>query len=225
MSSSAERLSIQIDDQRQVSGLLLNPPRAKACYVLAHGAGAGMTHPFMCSMSAALAERGVATLRYQFHYMEKGSKRPDSPKLAEATVRAAVEEANRLLGSMPLMAGGKSFGGRMTSQAQSSEPLPGVRGLAFLGFPLHPPGSPGTTRAEHLSAVEIPLLFLQGSRDQFADLELLKPVVGGLGKRARLHLIEDADHSFHVPRKTGRSDREVLLELADTIAAWIDEEC
>src|SRR5690242_6261035 len=180
-----------------VSGLLLRPAGARLLYVLAHGAGAGMRHPFLETVAQQLAEREIATLRYQFPYMERRASRPDPPAVAAATVRAAVAEAARAAPGLPLLAGGKSFGGRMTSTAQAEAPLPGVRGLVFLGFPLHPPGRAGDSRAEHLARVEIPMLFLQGDRDQFADLKLLKPVVKGLGERATLHLVEGGDHSFH----------------------------
>jgi uncharacterized protein len=203
-----------------VSGLLLRPNDARLLYVLAHGAGAGMRHPFLEAISQRLAERGVATLRYQFRYMEQRSRRPDPPAVAAATVRAAVAEAARLAPGLPLVAGGKSFGGRMTSTAQAEEPLPGVRGLVFLGFPLHPPGRPDDKRAEHLSRVQIPMLFLQGDRDEFADLKLLRPVVERLGARTTLHLVEDGDHSFHVPRRSGRTDAEVMGELVNTVEAW-----
>jgi len=198
--------------------MLQVPPVARACYVLAHGAGAGMTHPFLAAVANGLAERGIATLRYQFPYMEQGSKRTDTPKVAHAAVRAAVLEASRL--SLPLFAGGKSFGGRMTSKAQAASPMPGVRGLIFLGFPLHPPGQPSDERAKHLLDVQIPLLFLQGTRDEFADLSLLEPLCERLGSRATLKLFQDADHSFHVPARTGRKDADVRAELLDTIAAW-----
>ena len=178
-----------------------------------------MTHPFMTAIANGLAERGIATLRYQFPYMEQGSKRPDAPKLAQATVRAAVLEASRL--PLALFAGGKSFGGRMTSQAQAASPLPGVRGLVFLGFPLHPPGQPSDERAKHLFDVQIPMLFLQGTRDEFANLQLLQPLCERLGARATLKLFPDADHSFHVPARTGRKDSEVRDELLDALADWI----
>jgi hypothetical protein len=201
---------------------LQSPPRALACYVLAHGAGAGMAHPFMTAVAAQLAERGIATLRYQFPYMEQRSKRPDPPKVAHATVRAAVAEAARLLPTLPLFAGGKSFGGRMTSQAQAAAPLPGVCGLAFLGFPLHPAGRPARERAEHLFDVQIPMLFLQGTRDALAALSELEPLCEALGRRAVLQLYADADHSFHVPARTGRNDAQVMSELMDALAAWIE---
>jgi len=213
-------VSIKVDDAQRVSGLLQAPADACACYVFGHGAGAGMTHPFMAAIANGLAERSIATLRFQFLYMERGSKRPDSPKLAHAAVRAAVLEASRL--SLPLFAGGKSFGGRMTSQAQAESPLPGVRGLVFLGFPLHPPGQPSEDRAKHLFDVQIPMLFLQGTRDEFANLELLEPLCQRLGPRATLKLFPDADHSFHVPARSGRKDPEVRAELLDAMATWIN---
>jgi len=217
--ANPQSVTITVDDTRHVSGLLQTPPEARVCYVLAHGAGAGMTHPFMAAIAKGLAERGTATLRYQFPYMEQGSKRPDAPKLAHATVRAAVLEASRL--PLALFAGGKSFGGRMTSQAQAVSPLPGVRGLVFLGFPLHPPGQPSDERAKHLFDVQIPMLFLQGTRDEFANLQLLEPLCERLGARATLKLFQDADHSFHVPARTGRKDSEVRDELLDALADWI----
>jgi predicted alpha/beta-hydrolase family hydrolase len=204
----------------EVSALLVLPPDARLLYVLAHGAGAGMRHPFLESIAQRLAERGIATLRYQFPYMERRSSRPDPPAVAAATVRAAVAEAARGAPGLPLIAGGKSFGGRMTSTAQAEEPLPGVRGLVFLGFPLHPPGRPGDQRAEHLARVQIPMLFLQGDRDEFADLKLLKPVIKRLGARATLHLVDGGDHSFRVLKKTGRSDAQVMGEVADAIVDW-----
>jgi uncharacterized protein len=222
MPVEAQRVSIAIDEQTQVSGLLQAPPGARACYVLAHGAGAGMTHPFMAAVAAGLGQRAIATLRYQFPYMEQGSKRPDAPKLAHAAVRAAAAEASRLLPSLPLIAGGKSFGGRMTSQAQAAAPLPGVHGLAFLGFPLHPAGKPSQKRAEHLFDVQIPMLFLQGTRDALAALDQLEPVCTALGPRPTLKLFQDADHSFHVPARTGRKDAQVLDEVLDACAAWTE---
>ena len=221
MSASAEPLTIELGDAQRVSGLLIIPPGARACYVLAHGAGAGMAHPFMAQVSAGLAERGVASLRYQFPYMERRARRPDPPALAQATVRAATAEAARRLPGFALVAGGKSFGGRMTSQAQSLAPLPGVRGLAFLGFPLHPAGKPSEERARHLFDVRVPMLFLQGSRDALADLALLRPVIDRLGERASLHVFEEADHSFHVPVRSGRRDADVRRDLLDALAAWI----
>jgi predicted alpha/beta-hydrolase family hydrolase len=199
-----------------------HPDGARICLVLAHGAGAGMAHPFMAAVAAGLAARGVATLRYQFPYMERGAKRPDSPAVAQAAVRAAVAEAARLAPGLALYAGGKSFGGRMSSQAQAESPLPGVRGLAFLGFPLHPPGKASDERGKHLSGVSVPMLFLQGTRDDFADLSLLRPLVGRLGERATLRLLADADHSFHVPARSGRKDPEVLDELLAALAGWME---
>ena len=223
-SASPKAVTIPVDDAQRVSGLLQNPRGAHAGYVVAHGAGAGMGHPFMAAIANELAQRGIATLRYQFPYMERGSKRPDSPKLAQATVRAAVAEAARLLPKLALFAGGKSFGGRMTSQAQAAAPLPGVRGLAFLGFPLHAPGRPSDERAEHLFEVEVPMLFLQGTRDEFADLTLLEPVVEKLGPRATLQTFQDANHSFHVPARSGRKDAQVRAQMLDVLAAWIGRE-
>ncbi|HEX7114193.1 MAG TPA: alpha/beta family hydrolase [Steroidobacter sp.] len=204
-----------------VSGLWLCPPGAYACYVLAHGAGAGMRHSFMEAAAKELATHGVATLRYQFPYMERGSRRPDPPSVCHATVRAAVAEATRLAPSLPLIAGGRSFGGRMTSQAQAAVPLDRVLGLAFLGFPLHPAGRPSIERAEHLAGVQIPVLFLQGTRDELASLDLLREVVRRLGSRATLKLFEEADHSFHVPARTGRKDEQVRQELVASLAGWI----
>ena len=221
-SGNLQPVTISVDDTQRVSGLLLAPPKARACYVLAHGAGAGMGHPFMASVAEGLTERGVATLRYQFPYMERGSKRPDAPKLAHAAIRAAVAEMSRLAPDLALIAGGKSFGGRMTSQAQAASPLPGVRGIAFLGFPLHAPGRPSDERGKHLFDVQIPMLFMQGTRDDFADLELLEPLVKQLGARATLKLFPDADHSFHVPARTGRKDADVRAEMLDVLADWID---
>jgi len=204
----------------EVSAILVRPDEARFLYVLAHGAGAGMRHPFLGRISEALAERGVATLRYQFPYMERKARRPDPPGVATATVRAAVALAHRLAPELPLIAGGKSFGGRMTSTAQASEPLPEVRGLAFLGFPLHPPGKPAVTRGEHLDAVRVPMLFLQGDRDEFAEPILLRQVLRTLGPRATLHLVQGGDHSFSVPKKSGRSADDVFAELATTIVDW-----
>ena len=221
MSAVAEPVTIALDGGRSVSALLLVPPRAQACYVLAHGAGAGMTHPFMTAVAEELAARGIATLRYQFPYMEARVRRPDPPALAQATVRAAVAEAARRTPALPLFAGGKSFGGRMTSQAQAAAPLPGVRGLAFLGFPLHPAGRPADERATHLADVAIPMLFLQGTRDALAEIALLTPLIERLAPRATLRVLQDADHSFHVPARSGRSDAETRRELLDALAGWI----
>jgi uncharacterized protein len=216
-----EPLKIVIEAPQPVSGLLLNPPDAPACFVFAHGAGAGMAHPFMNAVAAGLFDRRIATLRYQFPYMEKGAKRPDLPATAHATVRAAVAEAARRCPKLPLIAGGKSFGARMTSQAQATSPLPGVRGLAFLGFPLHPAGKPSDKRAAHLFDIAIPMLFLQGTRDKLADLPLLRHLKERLGPRSALHLFEQADHSFHVPVRSGRNDRIVMDETLDVLAAWM----
>jgi predicted alpha/beta-hydrolase family hydrolase len=213
-------VTITVGDAHRVSGLLLVPPQARAAYVFAHGAGAGMAHPFMATVAAELAERDIASLRYQFPYMEQGGKRPDPPKLAQAAVRAAVTEAARLMPSLPVFAGGKSFGGRMTSQAQAVSPLPGARGLVFFGFPLHPAGKPSDERAEHLFDVQIPMLFLAGTRDTLADTKLLKGVAKGLSKRATLQLYDDADHSFHVPARSGRKDADVRREMLDAFAEW-----
>ncbi len=212
------------DDQgTKVSGLLDLPEAARACYVFAHGAGAGMAHPFMAAVARGLAERGIGTFRYQFPYMEKKSGRPDSPKVAHATVRAAVAEAAKLAPGAKLFAGGKSFGGRMTSQAEALEPLPGVRGLIFFGFPLHPAGKPSDERAAHLSDVRVPMLFLQGTRDSLAELDLLRPLAKRLGKGASLEVFDAADHSFHVPKASGRDGKEVMRDLLDKAAAWIDK--
>jgi predicted alpha/beta-hydrolase family hydrolase len=221
-SVSAQPVAITVDETRSVSGLLHAPPEARACYVFAHGAGAGMAHPFMASIANGLAERAIATLRYQFPYMEQGAKRPDAPQLSHATVRAAVVEASRLVPGLALFAGGKSFGGRMTSQAQAASPLPGVRGLVFLGFPLHPAGQPSVERAKHLFEVQIPMLFLQGTRDNLANLQLLEALCQQLGARATLKLFQEADHSFHVPARTGRKDSEVRVELLDMLAEWMN---
>jgi predicted alpha/beta-hydrolase family hydrolase len=217
----AQSLKLDIENNNSVSALLLRPDNARACFVFAHGAGAGMSHPFMEAVATGLCDRGFATLRYQFPYMEKGSKRPDAPAVAHAAVRAAVSEAAHRCPGMPLIAGGKSFGSRMTSQAQAIAPLPGVRGLAFLGFPLHPPGEPSTSRAAHLTGVKIPMLFLQGTRDDLAEMILLEPVVKGLGGLASLHAVKEGDHSLHVPARSGRNDREVMDEVLDALSAWI----
>jgi predicted alpha/beta-hydrolase family hydrolase len=202
--------------------MLIAPKGARAGYVFAHGAGAGMKHPFMTAIAEGLAVRGIATWRYEFPYMQRGSKRPDTPKVAQAAVREAVAEAARRLPGVPLFAGGKSFGGRMTSQAQAAEPLAGVHGLAFLGFPLHAPGNPSDERAAHLFDVKVPMLFLWGTRDDFAQADFLLPLVKKLGKRATLERFEDADHSFHVPARTGKKDADVQAEMLDHFAAWID---
>jgi len=219
--ATVEPVTIEVDESQRVSALLAVPPAARACYLLAHGAGAGMAHPFMAATAAGLYERGIASLRYQFPYMERRAKRVDPPALAHATVRAAAAEAARRLPAFALIAGGKSFGGRMTSQAQAAGPMPGVRGLAFLGFPLHPAGKPSEERARHLFDVRVPMLFLQGSRDALADLTLLRPIVERLGERASLRVFDDADHSFHVPARSGRRDADVRSEMLDALAAWI----
>jgi len=218
----AERLTLAIDETHRVSALLQLPPAATVCFVLAHGAGAGMEHPSMETIAVDLAARNIATLRFQFPYMERRSRRPDPPPVCHATVRAAVAEAARLAPKLTLIAGGRSFGGRMTSQAQAIEPLPGVKGLAFLGFPLHPAGKPSAERAEHLDDVNAPMLFLQGTRDELAQLELLQPLIDRLGARVTLKLLQDADHSFHVPARTGRKDAEVRAEMLDALATWIE---
>jgi len=221
--AGAQKLDIEIANAGAVSALLDRPAQARACFVFAHGAGAGMTHPFMEAVAAGLGERGVATLRYQFPYMEKASRRPDPPAVAQAAVRAAVAQAGRRCAGLFLVAGGKSFGGRMTSQAQAIAPLDGVHGLAFLGFPLHPAGKPSSDRAKHLADVHVPMLFVQGTRDGLAELKLLEPVVKNLGPSATLHRVEGADHSFHVPARSGRNDREVMNEILDRFAAWIGQ--
>ena len=213
-------MPIVVTEAISVSGLWQCAPESKACLVLAHGAGAGMHHPFLAGVANELEGLGIATLRYQFPYMEHHGKRPDPPALCHATVRAAVAAALRLSPSLPLFAGGKSFGGRMTSQTQAASPLVDVRGLVFLGFPLHPPKQPSETRAQHLFEVKIPLLFLQGTRDTFAELSLLRPLVTRLGGRATLTLIQDADHSFHVPARTGRTDAQVQTEMLNALSSW-----
>jgi len=219
---TTQAVAISVDEGRRVSGLLQAPQGAHACYVLAHGAGAGMSHPFMAAVASGLAERGIATLRNQFPYIEQGSKRPDAPKLAQATVRAAVTAACGLVPKLALVAGGKSFGGRMTSQAQASSPLPEVRGLAFLGFPLHPAGRPSSERANHLFEVKVPMLFLQGTRDALASTALLQALIQRLGTRATLKLFQDADHSFRVSARTGRRDSDVRSDMLDTLTYWIE---
>lgn len=218
---SAPPLSIAVGEGQAVSGLWLAPDAPRACLVLAHGAGAGMTHRSMTAIAEGLCRLGVATLRYQFPYMERGGKRVDSPAVAQSTVRAAVAAAQERAADLPLFAGGKSFGGRMTSQAQAQSPLDRVRGLVFFGFPLHPAGKPSVERAAHLSGISLPMLFVQGTRDTLADLALLQGVVGALGDRATLQLIPEADHSFHVPAKSGRKDAEVLDEALTEAAAWM----
>jgi predicted alpha/beta-hydrolase family hydrolase len=215
-----QRLAIETGEAGVVSALLLRPDTPQACFVFAHGAGAGMTHAFMETFARGLYERGIASLRYQFPYMENGSKRPDSPAIATATVRAAAATAVEIFPDLALIAGGKSFGGRMTSQAQAAAPMPGVRGLAFVGFPLHPAGKPSIDRAEHLARVDLPLLFLQGTRDALAEIPLVEPVVQRLGPRATLHLVDGADHSFRVLKRSGRNDADVMNEICDAFANW-----
>jgi len=219
-SLAASERRLQVSKSVEVSALLVSPARPDALYVLAHGAGAGMRHAFMETMAARLAARGVATLRYQFPYVENGSRRIDPEPLLLDTVRAAVAMGREAAGGVTLIAGGKSMGGRMSSRAAAASPLEDVAGLAFLGFPLHPAGQPGISRAEHLAKVSVPLLFLQGTRDTLAELPLLRPVVDKLGARATLHIVEHADHMFHVLKKSGRTDEQVLDELADTVASW-----
>jgi predicted alpha/beta-hydrolase family hydrolase len=219
--AEAKPMTIAVDATTQVSALLVQGAKNKALFVFAPGAGAGIRHAFMEEVADGLAERDIATLRYQFPYMERGSGRPDPPAVCHATVRAAVQEAARLLPGVPLFAGGKSFGGRMTSQAQASSPLPDVGGIIFLGFPLHLAKKPATSRADHLSDVSIPMLFLQGTRDELADLTLLEPVTRRLGSHATLERIEAADHGFHVLVRSGRTNAQVMTELLDKIDAWI----
>jgi hypothetical protein len=213
-------ITIDIPGGGAVCALLTKPARPAAAFVFAHGAGAGMSHSFMDSVANGLAVRGIATLRYQFPYMERGSKRPDPPALAHAAVRAAVAAAGSKLPDVPLIAGGKSFGGRMTSQAQAASPLPGVRGLCFFGFPLHPAGKPATERGAHLAQIGVPMLFLQGTRDALADIDLIGPLVASLGKTATLHPVADADHSFHVPARAGRKDADIMNDMLDVFAGW-----
>lgn len=217
----AEAISIALPDGETVSGLWQRPTAAKACLVLAHGAGAGMTHRSMAAVADGLEALGVAVLRYQFPFMEKGGKRVDAPPVAHAAVRAAVAEAVARANGLPLFAGGRSFGGRMTSQAQAKEPLAGVRGLVFFAFPLHPAGKPSIDRAEHLQEVALPMLFLQGTNDALAEFRLLQDVVANLGDRATLALVDGADHAFHVPAKTGRNDAQVLADLLRGAVAWM----
>jgi predicted alpha/beta-hydrolase family hydrolase len=221
MSITADPVAIALSPGAATSGLLIAPPDADACYVFAHGAGAGMHHRFMAAMAAGLAQRRIATLRFQFPYMELGSRRPDPPNAAQAAVRAAALEAGRRLPGLPLFAGGKSYGGRMTTQAQAADPLPGVRGIILVGFPLHAGGKPSTERAGHLAGVKVPMLFLQGTRDALADIDLMRQVIAPLGDRATLHVLEGGDHSFHVLKRSGRDDQQVQHELLDSAAGWI----
>jgi len=214
-------LTIDVDSAHRVSALLQIPEDARACLVLAHGAGAGMTHPFMEAVAAGLFARRIASLRFQFPYMEQGSKRPDRPALAQASVRSAVAEAARLVPDLPLFAGGKSFGARMTSQEEANAHLPGVRGLVFFGFPLHAAGKPSAARGDHLDTVPVPMLFLQGTKDALADCALMTALVSRLGPKAMLHTFEDADHSFHVPKRSGQTDAQILAQALDIFSAWI----
>ena len=218
-----ESLRVNLDAQRSVAALLLKPANAAACFVFAHGAGAGMNHPFMDNVARALFDRRVATLRYQFPSMEARARRPDPPAVAQATVRAAVDAARQRCPDMMLIAGGKSFGGRMTSQAQAASALPNVSGLAFLGFPLHASGKPSTDRASHLSKIFIPMLFLQGGKDKLAELPLIRNVTEKLGSGTTLHVVNEADHSFHEPKRSGRTDENVVDETADAVADWLTE--
>ena len=222
MAGKTKELKLDIARIGTVSAILTQPDNARACYVLAHGAGADMRHSFMDKVAVGLAERGIATFRFNFPYMEEKKGRPDQPAVAHAGIRVAVEEAARLCPGVKLIAGGKSFGGRMTSQAQSQAPLAGVKGLAFLGFPLHAAKKPSSERAEHLAGIAIPMLFLQGTRDELADLSYLKPVIAALGPKATLHEVEGGDHSFAVLKKSGRTSEEALTEVLDTLVAWID---
>jgi uncharacterized protein len=219
-SADSQSVDIKIDETTRVSGILIAPPQSTACFVVAHGAGAGMLHSFMQNLADDLSNRGIATLRYQFPYMEKRGRRPDPPALCHATVRAAVAAARASLPALPLLAGGKSFGGRMTSQAQAADPLPGVRGLVFLGFPLHPPKEPSDSRGEHLVRVQIPMLFVQGARDAYAEPWLLNPLMERLGDRATLCLLQDADHSFHVPARSSVNASQTNEAMLDALVRW-----
>lgn len=221
MAATSQSLKIAVPGAGEVSALLDLPAKPMACYVFAHGAGAGMAHAFMAAVAEGFVQRGVAGLRFQFPYMERGSKRTDAPPLAQAAVRAAVQAAAARLPGLPLFAGGKSFGGRMTSQAQASDPLPGVRGLLFVGFPLHPAGKPSTQRADHLAGVEVPMLFLQGTRDALAEVDLIRQVTAALRDRATLHVVDGADHAFHVLARSGRNDAQVRDEILDAAVAWM----
>jgi len=219
----SEHLRFAVDGTSEVSGLFSRPTNARHLLVLAHGAGAGMSHPFMENLADELAAAGVATLRYQFPYMEEQRRVPDVPAVLTATVVAAVGAAAKKAPDLPLFAGGKSLGGRMTSQAAAEGPLDEVRGLVFLGFPLHPPKRPSTKRADHLTKVTVPMLFLQGTRDDLADLSLLRPVCARLGPLATLSVVEGADHSFHVLKRSGTSDAAVLQQLVQTVASWTEK--
>ena len=217
-----ERLRFAVEGAGEVSAILMRPADARWLLVLGHGAGAGMTHPFLEKLARELASVGVATFRYQFPYMEQRRRVPDAPSVATATVASAVRAAAKAAGGLPLLAGGKSFGARMSSQAASLHIVDDVKGLVFFGFPLHPPNKPSTKRAEHLAKVRIPMLFLQGTRDTLADLKLLRPVCADLGPLATLHIIETADHSFHVLKSSGKTDADVLRELAQATASWAE---
>ena len=217
----SEHRFVATESAGEVSGLLVRPDPARALLVLAHGAGAGMRHVFLEAVAEGFASRRIATFRYQFPYLERGSRRPDFPPVLARTVRAAVDAASGLAPDLPVFAGGKSMGGRMTSAAAGKEPLPGVRGLVFLGFPLHPAGHPGTERADHLASVGVPMLFLQGTRDKLAELPLLEPIVTRLG--ATMHVEEGADHSFAVLKRSGRTDEEVRAGVLDVATAWMEE--
>ncbi len=216
-------LTITLPSGATTSGLLQAPARAEAGYVFAHGAGAAMDHGFMTAIAQGLAERGIAILRFNFPFMEQGSKRPDPPAVAQAAIRAAVAEAVRQWPGLPLFAGGKSYGGRMTTQAQAADALPCVEGIVLVGFPLHPAGKPSTDRAAHLAGVKLPMLFLQGTRDALAEIDLMRETTASLGSRASLHVVEGADHAFHVLVRSGRNDGQVREELLDTMAAWMKQ--
>jgi hypothetical protein len=219
--TTSEEMRIDVPDAGSVSAIALAPDHARAAFVFAHGAGAGMRHAFMASFAEGLAERGIATLRFQFPYVERASKRVDPPAVAQAAVRAACAAAASRWPALPLFAGGKSFGGRMTSQAEATAPLEHVRGLVFVGFPLHPPEKPSTARADHLAQVDRPMLFLQGTRDELAQPGLIEGVVAGLGTRARMLVLPGADHAFHVLKRDGGSDAATLAAMLDATADWI----
>lgn len=221
MTRASEHRFVATDSSGEVSALLTRPEDARALYVFAHGAGAGMRHAFMDAVAERLAARQVATLRFNFPYVEAGRRGPDPQPVLVKSVRSAVAEAARLAPDLPLLAGGKSMGGRMTSTAAAEEPLPGVRGIAFFGFPLHAPGRGSAERGAHLADVGLPMLFLQGTRDKLADLELLGPLLAELAPPPELHVVPDADHGFHVPKRSGRTDEQVLDELSDVFANWM----
>jgi predicted alpha/beta-hydrolase family hydrolase len=211
---------IEVEGRGPVSALLLSPDGAQVFYVLGHGAGAGMRHPFMETMAGLLAQRNIATYRYQFPYMEAGRRSPDGPRILELTVRAAIDSAIGLAGGLPIVAGGKSMGGRITSHVAAHDSSPELQGLVFLGYPLHAPKKPATKRAAHLSRIRVPMLFVQGTRDHLADLDLLRPIVAGLGDRATMHVVAGGDHSFRVLKRSGRTQEEVMNEIADSIRGW-----